>query len=144
MDMIQEIFSPCPFKIHPTGSRHFENSHADSDWDFFAEYTEDNINWLLQNGFKLIPRNNDVSDNKKVVQSFKGREFTHIDYHNITDVVHLLRREFANTHIDIQMVKNVDVRVGLQEKYFEKIKGIADKAKRRDFWRWIQGEIDPL
>jgi len=61
------------FDFYLTGSRFFGGARADSDWDFFAEYSNEVVSFLLRIGFRYKPIN-DYFDSQTVEVLEFGRE----------------------------------------------------------------------
>lgn len=98
------------FDFYLTGSRFFGGAQADSDWDFFAEYSNEIVSFLLNIGFRYKPTNNYFDRQTIEVLEF-GRE------------------------IDVQLVNNATIKNTAQEimratKWYT----ITDVNLRRVIW----------
>lgn len=79
------------WNFHLTGSRFFGNTHAKSDWDFFAEYSNELDRELRENGWKRD----------------SNKEYTH---RNSTVVI------YYKENVHIQLVKNLEMKIKIQDK----------------------------
>lgn len=89
-----------PYKFQITGSRLFGGATANSDWDFFAEYSDEIMRYLLQSGFVDITK--------------------HSTYKDIS-LVRIFYKKCSDGEIHVQLVKNFDQKLRAQEVEIKRI-----------------------
>lgn len=94
------------FEFHLTGSRYFGKSRSDSDWDFFTQDCEGIEAWLKTLGFNVLHTSNytDCEINKV----FRHKE----------------------EKIDVQLVKDVALKIEVQEYLYKHCKHLMYRLDR--------------
>lgn len=118
-----EMILRSPHEFHLTGSRFFGGVHKESDWDFFALYSQELRAQLLESGFK---KNND--------ETYSGdTEVFEVLSKNCIDPVTL-----KPVKVDVQLLKVLQKKVSVQEaikQTFSSGTGLpGDKTTPRCIW----------
>lgn len=128
------IMSSSKFDFYLTGSRYFGNATEKSDWDFFVQYDDQIVKFLLDLGFKRN-YNEKAYDDKGVsaVYTFVPTKYT--GFEDISD---------SPEHIDVQLTKHawykLEVQKYIKHKYLDELIA-CQKSKRKDIWNKVYNEI---
>ena len=106
------------FHFHLTGSRFFGDIGFNSDYDFFTQEDPGTKNFLLNLGFREIKNH----------------------YYNDDQIINVFRLRINNSWIDVQLVKNVELKRMVQKsikgKYLKQYLRM-DKIQRRHLWNLL-------
>ena len=114
---VMDALSQSKFEFHLTGSRYFGNSTAESDYDFYADYTADGIRPFLKSlGFVAQRKYDGLAQ-----------------YHDV-NIAEVWQHKIANIHIQLQ--KDMAMKKYAQQvmKIFYPSWVTVAKAQRHHWW----------